>query len=180
MSMTPPSRGARTDPGNDSSRGRGSLAIRHAVQDDVPVLTEMINEAFQVERFFLGGDRINPEEVWRRLERGTFLLLEHVGIPLGCVYAELRGASGFIGLLAVTPERQKSGLSRVLMDAAEEYFRANRCTQAELRVVNLRAELPPYYRHLGYEEVGTESLPAEISVTQACHLIVMRKFLIVR
>jgi N-acetylglutamate synthase-like GNAT family acetyltransferase len=177
MSTTPPSKGASTDAGNDSRRGRESQVIRHATQDDVAVLTEMINEAFEVERFFLGGDRISPEEVWRRLERGTFLLLEQDRIPLGCVYAELREDSGFIGLLAVTPERQKSGLSRVLMDAAEEYFRANQCTQAELRVVNLRGELPPYYRHLGYEETGTESLPAEISVMMACHLIVMRKFL---
>ena len=177
MSTPPPSKGASTGASDDSSRGRESLVMRHATQDDVAVLTEMINEAFQVERFFLGGDRINPEEVWRRLERGTFLLLEQDAEPVGCVYAELRGVSGFIGLLAVTPERQKSGLSRVLMDAAEAYFSAKHCTQAELRVVNLRAELPPYYRHLGYEEVGTESLPAEISVIRACHLIVMRKVL---
>jgi N-acetylglutamate synthase-like GNAT family acetyltransferase len=159
------------------TRPTASPSIRHATQNDVPRLTELINEAFAVERFFLGGDRITTGEVNERLTRGTFLLLEEHGHTIGCVYAELRGDSGFIGLLAIAPSHQKSGLSRTLMHAAEEYFRKNHCRQSELRVVNLRTELPPYYRHLGYEETGTENLPAEISVIIPCHLMIMRKSL---
>ena len=112
-----------------------------------------------------------------RLRRGTFLLLEDSGVIVACVYTELRGKSGFIGLLSVDPQRQKYGLSRVLMNAAEDYFRQHGCGTAELRIVNLRTELPPYYEHMGYRAAGTETFPPEIPVTLPCHLIVMTKAL---
>jgi len=154
------------------------LPIRHAQDGDVAAITRLINTAFQVERFFLGGDRITSEEVRARIASGAFLLLEDAGGLVGCVYVELRGDSGFLGLLSVEPRRQKFGFSRMLMTAAEEYFRRNGCSQAELRVVDLRIELPPYYRHLGYRESGTEEFPAEIPAILPCHLIVMTKALI--
>src|SRR5277367_4839322 len=93
--------------------------IRRAHEDDAPALVRLINAAFQVERFFLGSDRLNLAEVRSRMKRGEFLLLEDAGGLVGCVYAELRGERGYIGLLS-EPERQKSGLGRVLMNAAEQ------------------------------------------------------------
>jgi len=155
-----------------------ALHIRQANDTDVESLTRLINQAFQVERFFLAADRLNAGEVRARLSRGTFLLLEDSGELVGCVYAELRGESGYIGLLSVTPERQKSGLSRVLMNAAEDFFRVHHCRLAELRIVNLRTELPPYYRHLGYQETATEKFPDEIPSILPCHFIVMSKILL--
>lgn len=153
-------------------------SIRRANGDDAAALVRLINAAFQVERFFLGSDRLNFAEVRSRMERGEFLLLEEAGGLAGCVYVELRGERGYVGLLSVEPERQKSGLSRVLMDAAEQYFRQKNCRVAELRIVNLRTELPPYYRHLGYREAGTEPFPAEIPAIMPCHFIVMAKELL--
>ena len=70
------------------------LAIRHASEPDTQAVTDLINEAFEVERFFLASDRLNAAEVRERLARGTFLLLEDDGTLVGCVYAELRGESG--------------------------------------------------------------------------------------
>ncbi len=155
-----------------------NMSIRQANDADVTVVVRLINAAFQVERFFLAADRIAAEEVRSRMQRGVFLLLEDSGVPLGCVYAELRGERGYIGLLSVEPQRQKSGLSRLLMIAAEEYFREHGCRVAELRVVNLRTELPPYYRHLGYSETSTEPFPLEIPAILPCHFIVMTKELL--
>ena len=165
-------------PDQRPTHSQTELSIRHGSEPDTQAITELINTAFQVERFFLASDRLNADEVRQRLERGTFLLLEDAGMLVGCVYAELRGESGYVGLLSVAPERQKAGLSRMLMGAAEEYFRANGCRYAELRTVNLRTELPPYYRHLGYREVGTEKFPAEIPAILPCHFLVMRKALL--
>lgn len=154
------------------------MSIRHAHEGDLAAVVRLINAAFQVERFFLDADRLDLAEVLYRMERGTFFLLEDSGALVGCVYAELRGDRGYIGLLSVEPERQKSGLSRVLMTAAEDHFRANGCRLAELRIVNLRKELLPYYRHLGYSEVCTEPFPAEIPAILPCHFIVMTKALL--
>jgi N-acetylglutamate synthase-like GNAT family acetyltransferase len=153
-------------------------SIRRAREGDAAALVRLINAAFQVERFFLASDRLNLAEVRSRMERGEFLLLEDADGLVGCVYAELRGERGYIGLLSVEPERQKSGLSRLLMDAAEQYFRQENCRIAELRIVNLRTELPPYYRHLGYREAGTEPFPKEIPAILPCHFIVMMKELL--
>jgi N-acetylglutamate synthase-like GNAT family acetyltransferase len=164
--------------GQPSIESNNKLLVRHAGEDDVAAITGLINAAFQVERFFLGSDRIGAEEVRARIAGGTFVLLENGDGLVGCVYVELRGESGFIGLLSVEPRCQKSGFGRMLMNAAEDYFRKNGCRQAELRVVNLRVELPPYYRHLGYREIATEELPAEIARILPCHLIVMTKALI--
>jgi len=160
------------------ANSRQVLTIRHAAETDTEALTTLINEAFQVERFFLASDRLNATEVRERLARGTFLLLQDDGTLVGCVYAELRGESGYVGLLSVTPKRQKSGLSRMLMTAAEDYFRANSCRFAELRIVNLRQELPPYYQHLGYQQLGTEKFPPEIPAILPCHFLIMRKELL--
>jgi N-acetylglutamate synthase-like GNAT family acetyltransferase len=154
------------------------LRVRHARATDVAAVTRLINVAFQVERFFLAADRLNATEVQSRMERGAFLLLEDSGELIGCVYVELRAERGYIGLLSVEPQLQKSGLSRTLMTAAEEYFREKGCRTAELRIVNLRTELPPYYRHLGYREAGTEPFPAEIPAILPCHFIVMTKELL--
>jgi len=153
------------------------LAVRHAEEGDVAAVTQLVNAAFEVERFFLGADRLNATEVRARMGRGTFLLLEDSGTVVGCIYAELRGENGYIGLLSVEPTRQGSGLSRILMNAAEEHFRERGCRLAELRVVNLRTVLPGYYRHLGYREARTEPFPADIPALLQCHFIVMTKAL---
>src|SRR5271168_405815 len=97
-----------------SAKSHEGLDIRQAQDGDIAVITRLINQAFQVERFFLNGDRIASEEVGHRMARGTFLMLEDSGALVGCVYTELRGDSGFIGLLSVQPQRQKSGFSRAL------------------------------------------------------------------
>jgi N-acetylglutamate synthase-like GNAT family acetyltransferase len=154
------------------------LLLRQAGERDVAAVTQLINAAFQVERFFLGADRLDAAEVRLRMQRGTFLLLEESGALEGCVYLEVRGENGSIGLLSVEPARQKSGLSRLLMSAAEAHFREQGCRVAELRTVNLRTELPSYYRHLGYEEVRTEPFPPEIPAILPCHFIVMTKALL--
>ena len=45
-------------------------------------------------------------------------------------------------------------MGRRLIEAAEDYARASGCTAMDIRVVNLRTELPPFYKKLGYTETG--------------------------
>jgi hypothetical protein len=44
-----------------------------------------------------------------------------------------------------------------------------------LSVVDLRTELPPFYRALGYAERTTAPFPHPERATQPCHMIVMSK-----
>src|SRR5713101_3337407 len=132
-----------------------SVHIRRAESTDVEALSALINIAFRVELPFIEGDRINPDGVRGYMKKGKFLIAEDsVGLA-GCVYVELRGDRGYLGLLGVEPQCQGTGLGRKLMDAAENFFRQEGCVAVDLRVISARAPLPAFYRHLGYLETGT-------------------------
>src|SRR5467141_5065453 len=130
------------------------LRLRTAVLADVEALARLINAAFRVEQPFIEGDRINPDGVRAYLGKGKFLLAEDAAGLTGCVYVELRGDRGYLGLLGVEPRRQGTGLGRKLMDAAEKFFSTANCDAIDLRIVSARAPLSAFYRHLGYVETG--------------------------
>lgn len=153
------------------------MEIRFAEESDLPALTGLINQAFKVEAFFIVRDRLIPEEALEYFRKGRFLLAEEDGVLAGVVYVELRGDRSYLGLLSVNPELQKTGLGRRLMAAAEEFAREMGSHHMDLTVVNLRTELPPFYRNLGYVENGTEPIREHMvpRVTQPCHFIRMTK-----
>ncbi len=141
-------------------------------------IVRLINAAFLVERFFLDQDRIASEEVRTRMERGRFILAEEDQELAGCVYIEPRGDRAYLGLLSVDPSRQRSGLGRQLMSAAEDHARVAGCRFMDLLIVNLRLELPEYYRRLGYRENGTAPFPEEAHPKLPCHFVKMSKPLV--
>ena len=75
------------------------------------------------------------------------------------------------------PTLQGRGIGRRLVAAAESWCRERGCTAMELEVVNVRAELPPFYRALGYEESGRLEFPRPDKLLGEAHLVVMRKAL---
>jgi GNAT superfamily N-acetyltransferase len=77
-----------------------------------------------------------------------------------------------------TPSAQGTGLGRQLMRAAEGRAREWGCAFMDLRVVNLRAELPPFYSHMGYAPNGTSEFPADVPTLQPCHFIHMSRPLV--
>jgi GNAT superfamily N-acetyltransferase len=155
-----------------------SVHIRRAENTDVDALSALINIAFRVELPFIEGDRVNPEGVRTYMEKGKFLLAEDSAGLAGCVYVEVRGNRGYLGLLGVEPRRQGTGQGRKLMNAAEDFFRTANCVAIDLRIVSARIPLPAFYRHLGYVETGTAPLPPDASVKVPCHFILMSKTLV--
>jgi len=150
-------------------------ALRTAGLADAGVITAVINAAYQVERFFIDGDRTSEDEVRRYMAKGAFLVAEEDGRPAGCVYIEQRGDRGYFGLLAVDPAQHGKGLGRTLVEAAEERLRRAGCIAMDISVVDLRTELPPFYRRLGYVETGTAPFPDPEKATRPCHFILMSK-----
>jgi len=154
------------------------MNTRTAQLEDAENIARLVNAAFRAERFFIDADRTNPEKVRALMQKGTFLLTEEASILTGCVYVELRDERGYFGLLAVDPESQRSGLGSRLVAAAEEYCRAAGCHFMDLTIVNLRIDLPPFYRRLGYIQSGTLPFPSEQDANQPCHLVRMSKPLV--
>jgi len=88
---------------------------------------------------------------------GEFLVAQDdSGRVVASVYTEVRGERGYFGMLAVEPSRQGTGLGRVLIEAAENHCRRRGCRWMDIIVLNLRSELLPFYRKLGYAEARTE------------------------
>lgn len=161
-----------------SMPSENTVHIRLAAPEDIEALVRLINAAFVVELPFIEGDRINLDGVRTYMEKGKFLLAEDSAGLAGCVYLELRGDRGYLGLLGVDPQRQGTGLGRKLMDAAENYFREAGCNVVDLRIISPRAPLPAFYRHLGYVETGTAPFASGVPLKAPGHYILMSKSLL--
>ncbi len=172
---------------NLNDRMISSVQVRLAELDDAKSITTVINAAFRrAEGFFIDTDRIDVECVLNCLDTGKFLLAENEGVLLGCVYVEPHPLHhgrpqthqqdrAYLGLLAIDPEHQQSGLGSGLMDAAEDYCRGLSCRFMDIQVVNLREELPDFYRRRGYVETGTSPFPTDVETKLPCHFIDMSK-----
>jgi N-acetylglutamate synthase-like GNAT family acetyltransferase len=150
---------------------------RSARETDAGRLVDLINRAFMAERFFLKQDRIDLAGVEQFLKQGAFLISEEEGSAVACVYVEVRAERGYFGLLSVAPERQGAGLGKRLVAEAEHYCREAGCAFMDLQIVNLREELPGFYRKLGYGETGTSPFPAGVDTKLPCHFVRMSKTL---
>lgn len=152
------------------------MITRTAGPEDAARVAALITLAFRVEAFFVDGDRTNADAVRSRMQQGAFLVLEDAaGGLLGSIYIEVRGDRGYFGMLSTDPERQRQGIGRQLVAAAEDFCRQAGCREMEIEVVNLRTELPPFYRRLGYTERGTRAFNQTERARMPCHFIVMAK-----
>ena len=151
------------------------MKIRVAQIEDATNISLLVNDAFRPERFFIDADRTNPDKVRALLDKGKFLLAENDGKLAGCIYVELKGERGYFGLLAVDPTLQRSGLGSQLVAEAEQICLSAGCHVMDLTIVNLRKELPAFYRRLGYTESGTLPFPSDQQANQPCHLVRMSK-----
>lgn len=152
-----------------------SADFRPATPADVPGLVELINLAYQKESFFIRGTRTHEAEVAGLVARDVFLVRDGpLGIE-GCVHVQANGDRGYFGMLSVHPNSQGAGLGRELVAAAEARALAHGCEWMDLTVAHLRLELPPWYRRLGYEAVGTAPFSDPARLLEPCHFIVMSK-----
>ncbi len=153
------------------------MTIRAAQVSEAEAIVAVINAAFRIEEFFVEGDRIRLPQVLDLFRKGEFLVADGDGALAGCVYLEQRGDRAYLGLLSIDPARQRSGLGSRLVAVGEDWARKRNCGVMDLRIVNLREELPAFYRRLGYVETGTDPFPADTPTKLACHFVNMSKAL---
>ncbi|HWO20799.1 MAG TPA: GNAT family N-acetyltransferase [Kofleriaceae bacterium] len=152
-------------------------SVRRAQLADAPSLADLINRAYEIEVFFVDGQRTNADEIAAMMRTGTFLVLERSGdrpTLAGAVYVEARPEAGYLGMLSVAPELQGMGLGTRLVRIAEAMCEAMGAPTVRLRIVNLREELGRWYRSLGYEEIGTAPYDHG-PVKRPCHFVEMQR-----
>ena len=131
---------------------------REAGLEDGPALRRVVNEAFRLEQFFVTGDRLGDAELGDLFARGTFLLAARPGeAPSASVYLQPKpNGRTYLGMLAVDPALQGRRLGALMMAAAERWCRQQGSAGIDIRVVNLRTELPPFYLARGFTPAGTQ------------------------
>ncbi len=153
-----------------------AISVRRAHADDSPAIAALVNRAYQVESFFVDGERTNAAEIAEMSRTGAFLVLEQArGELAAAVFVDSHGDSAYIGMLSVSPDMQGRGLGKRLVRIAEALGEAMGCSSVGLKIVNLREDLGRWYRSLGYEEVGTSEYVRHRPVKQPCHFIEMRR-----
>lgn len=152
------------------------MRVREARIEDAEAIVSVINTAFRkAEGFLIDRDRMDLKGVEELLQKGTFLVADDLGSVCGCVYVEQRDGRSYLGLLAVDPQRQKAGLGSKLMDAAEDYCSKAGSRFMDLRIVNVRKELPDFYHRRGYLETGIEPFAPGLNPKVPCHFVKMSK-----
>jgi GNAT superfamily N-acetyltransferase len=152
-----------------------AITLRTAGTADVPRIVALLNAAFAMERDFVDRDRTSAAEIAHYLASGTFLVVEGDGGTLAsCMYLEQRDDRLYLGMLAVSPQQQGRGLGRQMMAAAERQAVSLGCGAIDIRIVDRRTELPPFYRSLGFVDNGTEPFE-DPQLTKPAHFIRMTK-----
>ena len=152
-----------------------TLALRTATADDVPRIVALLNAAFAMERDFIDKDRTSAPEIQRYMTTGTFFVVDGDANTLSsCMYLEQRAERLYLGMLAINPLQQGRGFGRQMMAAAERQAVSLGCNAIDIRIVNRRTELPPFYRALGFVDNGTEPLEEPL-LTKPAHFIRMTK-----
>ena len=153
-----------------------ALSIRTAGENDVPAIVALVNAAFAVERSFVDRDRTQADEITAMMRKGTFLVVDddREGLLAG-MYLERRGARAYLGMLSIQPSQQGRGLGRGMMAAAEAHVRAWGCSAIDIRILNLRTELPPFYLALGFVQTGVTDVVDDPQSRKPYHFILMTK-----
>ena len=146
-------------------------ALRRAIENDVPSLVSIINEAYSYQDEAKGSPRTNPEHLLKRMgETELYALVKSESI-VGCVYLKAMDDSLHFGLLTLIPGMRKTGLGKALMTAIIAYASNKPYTHLELDYMSLAPWLKRYYEQYGFRETG------EVTRWGSIDLIGMRKTL---
>ena len=140
--------------------------IKAADQSHIDMIFSLVNRSYRgsssklgwtTEADLLTGLRIDQVGIQSLLNQGIILIAcQADNKVVGTVYVECRKNEGYIGLLAVEPTIQASGLGKRLLSEAERWIVNHGLDRAIMTVVGLRKELIAFYNRRGYYANGRE------------------------
>ncbi|MGN0063139.1 MAG: GNAT family N-acetyltransferase [Nocardioides sp.] len=142
------------------------IAFRPAGPADIPAVVALVTSAYRgddsragwtTEADILDGERIDAEQVAEDLSapRSTVVVAEREGQLVACVHVADRDGVGYLGMFAVAPGEQGTGLGSRLMGHAEAHVAREWGPAAiEMTVIDVREELIAFYERRGYVRTG--------------------------
>ncbi len=138
------------------------IVFRNALSTDTPAVVALVESAYRgdvsrkgwtTEADILDGQRTDPDEVSEIVNDSSARLILALSETelLGCVVLRDEGSSAYIGMLAIRPDCQASGVGRQLLEQAEHCARTTfSSTKTRMTVIIQREELIKWYERRGY------------------------------
>lgn len=177
----------------DTERGNGMTIIGLRQTQSAPAIAKLINMAYRgasgdgrwtSEHNLIAGDRITTESLVDTIldpQTRVFAAFDEDDQPRCCIVVEFKDGdnSADIGVFAVHPDEQGTGLGSKLLAHAERYA-SKRVNTFRVLVVNESKALIEFYQRKGYRLTGkTEPYPTEKNVgtplVEGIHLVVLEK-----
>ena len=144
--------------------------IRQAIENDIPILSQIIRHAFKevADRYGLTEENCpthpsNCDESWiaRDLRKGVvYFILERESEAVGCIAMEFPDTDTCeLERLAVLPECRKNGFGKALVDHVIQQASTRRCRKVALGIIAQNGELKRWYESLGFIETKTVAFP---------------------
>lgn len=131
------------------------LTVRDVVDDDIAEVTALWHAAGVARPW---NDPARDIAFARRDEHSTIL----VGVEGGRVVASAMvgedGHRGWVYYVAISPERQRGGLGRIMMQAAEDWLIGRGVWKVQLLVRADNAKALGFYDQLGYRDTRSVCL----------------------
>jgi predicted N-acetyltransferase YhbS len=156
----------------DTESPFGSPSV--AAEEDAAAIARLVNQAYEVERFFVEGDRTSADEIRRLMESDRFLIIRDQDHIVGSLHLEVHPPTAGFGMLAVHPARQRQRIGSRLIQTAEIVARLEGCEMMKISVVDLRTDLLATYSRMGYRTAGTAPY-VHRPVIRPCHFVLMQK-----
>lgn len=144
----------------------GIDTFRIARKSDAEAIAQLVNGAYRPapdacgwthEAHLVAGKRTHAGYITQLLTRPDSVIL--VGLKkselVACAHIEKEHSLSHIGMLAVNPVRQGTGLGKQMLSQAEKY--AHACFSSDkfiLQVISARSELIEFYLRRGYQKTG--------------------------
>lgn len=144
--------------------------IRKGNQDDIDVLVEIIQRAFQdvADRFGLTPQNspthpsnCRPDWLMREMNRGVvFYILQSDDQPAGCVALEkINDEVCYLERLAVLPDQQRKGFGEMLVRHALSEARRLNVRRVQIGIIAEHEALRTWYEKLGFDEAESKAFP---------------------
>lgn len=153
--------------------GASACSVRIARGRDLAAVSALVDRTFEeAEGYFLAEPRRSAPELRQAMEStaSTVFVADHgwVWAPakaVGAVRVDVPSGSpeAYMAMLAVSPEQQRQGIGRMLVEQAEALALSKGCKGMNLHASSCREPVLLFYERLGYKVVGTEQLPEQVA-----------------
>lgn len=130
------------------------LEISILEEKDMAKSIELINHAFAHQNEAKGRERINKEELTKKMSDTDFYVINQGNQLVACVSIELKKESLYLGLLSVADNFRNGKLAPIILSSIEEYARSLGYRKMSLSFSSASEWLKSYYEKNGFRESG--------------------------